>query len=281
MLDPRPGALAADRIRQLSGRPVLALHSEPAFLARLRKACQPGFALIPLESWDELGIVFPRLSATGIVLVDPYEGRGRGRRLANRLREFLRGFPSATVVAAVDGGPETFYDLRTLGEWGVAQVLSLELDTTPYAIRQRIEAAMGRSLRHAFSAVLPAGMGSQSRNIVDAALEAAASGGGVKQLSRALLLSERTLVRRCADSGLPAPRFLLRWMRLVIAAGLLDDPGRTVLEAALACGYSSDASLRRALRRSGLPNPATLRKGAAFTAVVSGFLADLEGGARS
>jgi AraC-like DNA-binding protein len=275
MFDPRPSMPVPDRSRQLSGRPLLVLHTDAAFLARLKKACQPGFLLVPLQGWEELQRMFPRLPSTGVVLLDPYEGQGRSRRLSEKLKEFLRAYPSATVVAAVEGGPETFYDLRTLGEWGVAQVLSLELDVTPYAVRQRVETAMGRSLRHALFQALPDALGSQARSIVDAALETAAGGRGAADLSRSLLLSERTLVRRCADSGLPAPRFLLRWMRLVIAAGLLDDPGRNVMDAALACGYSSDASLRRALRRCGLPNPAALRKGAAFEAVVGGFLADL------
>ena len=33
---------------------------------------------------------------------------------------------------------------------------------------------------------------------------------------------------------------------MLLAAELLDDPGRTISDAALACGYASDSSLRRA-----------------------------------
>ena len=57
----------------------------------------------------------------------------------------------------------------------------------------------------------------------------------------------RTVLRWAERAGLPAPRRMLAWMRILLAAVLLDDPGRTVLSVAHACGYSSDSSLRRAM----------------------------------
>ena len=58
----------------------------------------------------------------------------------------------------------------------------------------------------------------------------------------------------------------------LLAARYLDDPGRTVLSAALAAGYGSDTSLHRAFRRVGLPSPATLRRGPALDRAVAACL---------
>lgn len=90
-----------------------------------------------------------------------------------------------------------------------------------------------------------------------------------------LYLSPRTLLRWCERAELPPPRRILVWMRVLMAAELLDDPGRTVSSVADACGYSSDNSLRRALQDFLQTTPTTLRRDGAFTAASRAFLKDL------
>src|SRR3712207_9332148 len=82
------------------------------------------------------------------------------------------------------------------------------------------------------------------RSIVDAAAEVVAVGGHGRDLARSLQLSRRTLLRWCERAELPPPRKLLAWMRILLACELLDDPGRTVLSVAHACGYSRSEERR-------------------------------------
>jgi transcriptional regulator GlxA family with amidase domain len=101
----------------------------------------------------------------------------------------------------------------------------------------------------------------------------AAGGGQAERLATTLHVSLRTVSRRCLQAGLPAPRRLLAWMRVLLACSLLDDPGRTLSGIAFACGYYSDTTLRRALQAFLGMSPSALReRGALNTAV--GMLRD-------
>ena len=93
----------------------------------------------------------------------------------------------------------------------------------------------------------------------------ATAGRGAKlDLARQLRLSRRTLLRWCKRAELPPPRKLLAWMRILLAAELLDDPGRTVLTVAHACGYASDSGLRRVTQKFVGASPSELRRRGAF-----------------
>ena len=64
-------------------------------------------------------------------------------------------------------------------------------------------------------------------------------------------------------------------MRILLSAQLLEDPGRTVASAALACGYTTDRTLRRVVQRFiGLDVPA-LRSGSLFAVAAWGLNAEL------
>src|SRR3712207_4948195 len=113
------------------------------------------------------------------------------------------------------------------------------------------------------------------RSIVDAAAEVVAVGGHGRDLARSLQLSRRTLLRWCERAELPPPRKLLAWMRILLACELLDDPGRTVLSVAHACGYSSDSGLRRVTQKFVGSSPTELRRRGAFARASKVFLESL------
>ena len=64
-----------------------------------------------------------------------------------------------------------------------------------------------------------------------AAVDTVASGGTVPDLARTLLLSPRSLYNWTVRAALPPPLELLRWIRALFAATLLDDPGQTLASA--------------------------------------------------
>jgi AraC-like DNA-binding protein len=67
----------------------------------------------------------------------------------------------------------------------------------------------------------------------------------------------------------------MAWMRLLFATDLLDDPARTVLSVAHACGYVSDSSLRRAMQDFLGTSPTLLRERGAFAVASRIFVEEL------
>jgi AraC-like DNA-binding protein len=242
-------------------RPLLVLHTNGAFMERVRRVGPRGFQCTFLTSWDRLRQAVVDSPPAAIVIVDPYADSGAADpQLSSELRTLLWEFPSATVLAALEIRPGRSRDLRTLGEWGVTDVISLVEDDTHEAIYRRLRSVEGRSLQTLLERTLPPLL---------------SVGGRARELARRLHLSERTVLRWAERGGLPPPRRLLAWMRILLAASLLDDPGRTVLSVAHACGYSSDSSLRRAMQDFLHVGPSALRREGAFPVAARAFLEEL------
>jgi AraC-like DNA-binding protein len=257
-------------------RPLLILHSNGAFRERIRRVGPRGFHCSFLSSWDQLRQAVVDSPPAAIVVVDPYADSGRDDpQLSSELRALLWEFPSATVLAALEIRPGRSRDLRTLGEWGVTDIISITEDDTHEAIYRRLRSVEGRSLQTLLERTLPPLLSGRTRMLMMTAAEVVATGGKARELARRLHLSERTVLRWADRGGLPPPRRLLAWMRILLASSLLDDPGRTVLSVARACGYSSDSSLRRAMQDFLDTGPSALRREGAFPYAARRFLEEL------
>ncbi len=249
------------------------MHPDAGFRDRVRQACGNDYHFQALPDWDTLLDSIRESPPAALVVVSPYgdgishagsNGRSGRAPLAPALRGLLAEYPSTAVLAAMEVTPERFDDLRTLGKWGVVQVISLDHDDTPYAIAQRLRAARGRPMRALLEQVLPPEIPGRARAILEAAADVVTVGQHGRDLAKTLHLSRRTLLRWCQRAGLPAPRRLLAWMRVLLACELLDDPGRTVLSVAHTCGYSSDSGLRRITQKFLDSSPSDLREQGAF-----------------
>jgi AraC-like DNA-binding protein len=254
-------------------RPLLVLHADPLLREQVRRAGAKRFAFAAVESWEELRQRIRDASPAAVIVVDPY--LGHGKQPAPALRSLLWEFPSATVLAALEIRADRFRDLHTLGTWGVVEVISLGEDDTPEAIGRRLRSVQGRPLQSLLDRSLPSNTTGQARSLLLAAAEVVATGGQARELARSLYLSPRTLLRWCQRAGLPPPRRVLAWMRVLMATELLDDPGRTVASVAHACGYASDNSLRRALQDFLHTTPTVLRREGAFAIAAEAFLREL------
>jgi AraC-like DNA-binding protein len=252
--------------------PVLLLHPDRAFRERVRRACADRYRLLPVSSWDGLRDALHAAPPLALVIVDPYGGDYVRAELSPSLQGLLREFPSATVIAACELRGACLEQVRTLGEWGVTRMISIEEEDTPLGIARVLESSRGRPLRSLLQRSLVAAMGGRARAIVMSAADVVSTGGVGRDLARSLHITPRTLQRWCRRAGLLSPRQLLAWMRLLLAAELLDDPGRSVRGVALACGYSSDAALRNAFRAYLKLGPNALRQRGAFQLVSHAFL---------
>lgn len=253
------------------------MHPDVAFRERVRQAAGNDYNYQSLPDWEALHVAVRESPPAALVVVYPYDLPRPGGRNGNAgpspaLRGLLAEYPSTAVLAALDVTPDRFDDLRTLGKWGVVQVISLNHDDTAYAITQRLRAARGRPLRALLEQVLPPETPGRARAIMEAATDVVTIGQHGRDLAKTLHLSRRTLLRWCQRAGLPAPRRLLAWMRVLLAAELLDDPGRTVLSVAHTCGYSSDSGLRRITQKFLGASPTELREQGAFRLASTAFV---------
>lgn len=254
-------------------RPLIVMHPDRVFQARVRDAARKEFSIELLPDWEALGEALPRVSLAALVVVDPYLGSGAG--LASELRWVIDRFPSVPVLAALEVNARRYADLRILGEWGVMEILLLD-EHDAAAIRHLLLVVRGRPLQSLLERALPAQLSGRAHSILHAAAAVAAAGGQSEDLARALHASLRTLLRWCDTEGLPPPRQTLAWMRILLTAEMLEDPGRSVENVATSCGYASDSGLRRAFSDLVATSPRALRKRGSFATVSGAFRRTLE-----
>jgi AraC-like DNA-binding protein len=257
-------------------RPLVVFHPDPLLKERIQSMSNPRLQIHFVESWEALRAVLNDSPPAALVVVDPYtHTHGTEMELAPELRSILWEFPSATVIAAMEIHRTRMRDLRTLGEWGVKELISLDEEDTVEAITRRLRTAQGRPLQTLLERSLPANLSGRARALLMAAAEVVSEGGHGRDLAAQLRLSERTLLRWAEQADLPPPRRILAWMRVLLACELLDDPGQTVLSVAYTCGYASDSSLRRAVQEFTGVMLTQLRRQGAFATASEMFIKEL------
>src|SRR5215213_4875411 len=118
-------------------RPLYLLHDGPELFQRLRAAESGLFRLARVAGWAELAGELARAPGTAVSVVDPYDPARPGE-LSSELAALLARFPAATVIAALRVEPGNAAELRTLFEWGVADVVALGREDTPAALARRV-----------------------------------------------------------------------------------------------------------------------------------------------
>ncbi|MEW5929458.1 MAG: helix-turn-helix domain-containing protein [Gemmatimonadota bacterium] len=228
------------------------------------------YAIQRVDGWDELRARLRTAPPSTSVLVDA-DAPGGG--LDERVRELIARFAMNPVVPVLELEPGRVDDLRQLLRWGVSEVVNFPVESLPGAVAHRLGHAHARPLKRRLEALAPRTLSEDAMTLLYAAAEVAVDGGGAPELAGRLGARPRTVAGWCAREGFPPPRRLQAWVRLLLAAALLEDPERTVVGAALACGYSNDHSLRRAMRELTGELPPRAR---AFGAAAAAFAAELD-----
>lgn len=255
-----------------SPRSLLLMHDAPGLAATLREALGNDGRVWPVGDWRALKLAMARVPPTAVVVVDPYaESPGEP---APQLHALLRDLRSATVVAALPVTSQTVSHLEVLARWGVADVVELGREDTAVGLRRRLRMVEGRLVTRLLERALPRTTPTRTRALLALAAEVAAVAGGSAELAKSMGATERTVLRWCRRADLPQPRRLLAWLRILLAADMLDDTGRTLDSVARACGYSSDTALRNALRTFLSETPSGLR-GRAFDTASAAFSREL------
>jgi AraC-like DNA-binding protein len=222
-----------------------------------------------LGGWDEVFELAPEMPPSSIVVIDctPAD-RAPG---LGRMWELLTAFPSISVVAAVPLLATPPALTRELLDHGISEFLDLDLDCSPVLAIRRFREARGRPFTRRVDASLSRYVSADGTTLIRAAAQVAVAGGNAAELAEVFGVTAETVGSWCADAGLPPPRTLQAWMRLLLAATLLEERGRSVASIARHCGYSSDRSLRRALNKFVGTDARSARQGSTFEAVATEF----------
>lgn len=215
------------------------------------------YRLAKVRGWRELMDALAAPPPACVVLLDPYAAGRRADGPSARLREVMWRRPSVPVVAALSVRDERLAHVATLLDWGVSEILDLELERTPGALALRLDGARGRPLKRRVESILSTYVSHPATQVIRAACDVAVDGGGASELAARFGVEARTVSAWCRRQALPPPRRLQAWVRVLLAATLLEEADRTVTNAARCSGYAGDNALRRALRELADADPAT------------------------
>ena len=131
------------------------------------------------------------------------------------------------------------------------------------------------SLHRILAEVQPPNLTSSAAQLLLAAADTVAQDGSALDLAAEVGMNPRALSRALLRARLPPGVRLLLWLRVLVAAKVLDSPGATVAHAAVASGYSSRAAVARVIKELTGMAPSALVQRGAFNTALLGFRAEL------
>jgi AraC-like DNA-binding protein len=203
-----------------------------------------GYDVREVEGWREIAAAARREPPSTLVLAEPFTA---AEQPDPGMRDFLLRMPSLPVVAAIDLGRAPVSAAREVLGWGISELLDLGLDRAPDSLICRLETAHARPFKRRVDAGVSRHAQARARTLIHAAAAVAVDGGLADDFAHVLGVHMKTMAEWCRRHGLPAPRRLLAWMRVLLALMLLEEADRTWRSVAGGCGYTNDANLRRTL----------------------------------
>ena len=251
----------------LTMRPLIVLHSDPTLAAAARRLTSASSSVF-VSDWAGLRAAMRDAAPNVVAVVDPFVASETGP--AKELRSFLEEFGYVPVIGAF-ATRERPRELIQLARWGLADVISLDLERPDEALRQRLLEADQWALRRLLQTSHPTGVGAAAQSLLLASTEVVCRTGDVEDLARDLGVTRRTASRWFSRAKLPPPRRVLAWMRVLLAAEYLDDPRRRIAQIAHVIGYASDNNLRTALNTFLGRAPGALREAGAVRVALPAF----------
>jgi AraC-like DNA-binding protein len=225
---------------------VVALVREAEEQARIRGALRDrGGALVPCESANDVLAALSEGPAVAVV-VSAYGPTARdGVALTRTLR--VR-YPALPVLVYHDPQSTSPRQLLAFFQAGAAEVVQKGEDFR-HAFASILANAghkiVARRLLEKLNPVLPP----QAKPLFEYLLAQGEAPLSIEQAAAAVGIARRTLEKRLARLGYPAPETLIGWCRLLLAAHLLEEQGRSFDDVALELSFPSGMALRSMLKR--------------------------------
>jgi AraC-like DNA-binding protein len=269
---------------------VAVLHANGAARERLQRAIfMDGAAgarhrLEYCRDWGSLRSVLDSwgCAQSTVAIVDAYHN---GAFAIEEIQSTHRLCPNTSLIGYADFAGKPAQHVIMLVRAGVSTTITLGIDDEPWRIRDALAtsyAAEGDSIAQAVGRFLepPAvQLVIELYNAIGATMEASVIENGIaeiRRLGRGLLAARfgveaknaRSLERRMASLGLPAPARFVQLIRLLHVGRLLDDPDRTIANVAAAAVFSGDTALHDVIRKNLQRTPETLRKQGALNSML-------------
>ena len=190
------------------------------------------------------------------------------------LDRLVQGFPAIPTVALV-AGPGHAEALLRLGARGVREVVDVSAPEGWRRLRALIDGpgtpASARIQGPILTALADAPP--DARLFFEVLIRSAPHHLTVRHLARTLHLPSSTLLSRFQRAGLPSPKSYLAALRLLHAALLLEDSGRSVADVSYRLEYSSPQSFGRHVRAMLGVTASEFRRRLPFPVALDRFLA--------
>jgi AraC-like DNA-binding protein len=190
------------------------------------------------------------------------------------LERLVRGFPAIPTVAVV-AGPGHSDALLRLGARGVREVVDVTAPEGWRRLRALVEdpgtPAAARIQAPILAALADAPP--DARLFFEVLIRSAPHHLTVRHLARTLHVPPSTLLSRFQRAGLPSPKSYLAALRLLHAALLLEEQGRSVADVSYRLEYSSPQSFGRHVRAMLGVTASEFRRRLPFPVALDRFLA--------
>ena len=196
------------------------------------------------SSWPALNEALGGDSFDGCVVDADHPSCDEARSEIEAIRKRYSGL---AIIAYTDVTGEL--DYYNLGELGVDGVLLAEQQHSA-RIRNLVDQAMGANSDVQVASELEGRFGAMGSRAVAWSIEHSTSDAAVERFAAATGRAPRGVVSALHRHGLPSPKTLLLWGRLLRAGACLGRNRRTVEETAFLLGYSTASLLARAMKKN-------------------------------
>lgn len=204
-----------------------------------------------------------------VVVVDIRDREGRS--MLDLVRHIREDFPSVPVVLYCAISPETSRDVLAFARAGVNDLVLRGVDDLRHTLRSALATAAdhcsARLIVEELEPFVPATVMPMLRYCIENGRRSLT----VEHVAHALHVHRKTLVDRLGSAHLPTPSALIAWCRLLVAARLLEDPGRSVEQVALLLDFPSGTALRNMTKRYTGLRPSEIRENGGLRCVLHAF----------
>lgn len=228
-------------------------------------------AYTALEPFTDLGLLSEAIRGGGLSATVVVVDLATFDRAEAALRRIHAAFAAHPLVAYYDPRGLTPRHILTLAQSGITDLVQLDVDDSKLLFGRILDSATRVSQAQTLAERLKKDVPLPMRSVFLYALEHAGQRMDVPELAASLGLSRRTLAWRMNQNGLPSPRVFLTWCRLLVAALLLDERGRTLDSVADQLDFSGGHSLGAVFFRYMGCGISSLRENGVLDEVVAAF----------
>lgn len=230
---------------------IAAILPDPRVRARLSAAAKPDpswrveHQVTLAEAWPEL-YAAAQNKPLHVLVFDPYL---QGSFDAASCAAFHRRFPSVVLLPYTHFAGRPVQDVLQLAALGVRRVVCRDEDDGAPRFRAILREALSDACATRIAAELEDVLSPELSAFLSQVVSSAGAPVCPDQVARVHFCHPKTLRQRLRAANLPPTNKLIIWARMLHAACLLEDPGRSVESVAQALDFPSPSALHKQMRR--------------------------------